>query len=143
MTEIEKLFENAGIEPQYKKRTECKDGYTVGHPCEKWIACINCNRSVFEDVMPPFTAEKQLLLIQWLAETRPIHINFLLDKWIIEGMVRYGIKYDTFEDSQFENIKEFKNYILAKCISIKTTGDKWLAKQIQQLFKEGEWTKQS
>lgn len=66
-TEIEKMFENAGVKPRYKKRTECKDGYTVGHPCEKGIACINCNRSVFEDVMPPFTAEKQLELIKWLA----------------------------------------------------------------------------
>lgn len=68
MTEIEKMYKNAGVEPQYKKRTECKDGYTVGHPCEKGIACINCNRSVFEDVMPPFTAEKQLELIKWLSE---------------------------------------------------------------------------
>ena len=48
---------------------------------------------------PPFTAEKQLLLIQWLAETRPIHITLLLGKWTIEGMIRYGIKYDTFEDA--------------------------------------------
>jgi len=70
MTEIKKMFENAGVEPQYKKRTECKDGYTVGHPCEKGIACINCNRSVFEDVMPPFTAEKQLKIIQLLSKIR-------------------------------------------------------------------------
>lgn len=46
-----------------------------------------------------FTAEKQLLLIQWLAKTRPIHINFYIDKWVIEGMVRYGKRYDTFEDA--------------------------------------------
>ena len=47
------------------------------------------------------------------------------------------IKYEeSFEEMQGETIEEFKNYILFKCIGIKTTGDKWLEQQIQQLFKE-------
>lgn len=75
MTEISKMYKNAGIKPQYKKRTECKDGYTVGHPCEKGIACINCNRSVFEDVMPPFTAEKQLEIIKLISKQGQVIIE--------------------------------------------------------------------
>lgn len=77
MNEVEKMYNNAGIK---------KDWNSTPY-------------GGIEEYYPPFTAEKQLLLIQWLAETRPIHINLLLDKWTIEGMVRYGIKYDTFEDA--------------------------------------------
>lgn len=78
MSEIEKLYKNAGV------------GYLM----------------YVVDTFPPveypqinFTAEKQLSLIKWLAKTRPIHITFLIDKWVIEGMVRYGKRYDTFEDA--------------------------------------------
>ena len=73
MNEIEKLYKNAGIEPQYKKLIECKHGYAVGKPCNH-PPCINCEYSIFEDIMPPFTAEKQLELIKWLA-TRELKIK--------------------------------------------------------------------
>lgn len=80
MNEVTKLYENAGV--------SCKPNYIYNKvPILSGLD------------YPPFTAEKQLLLIQWLAETRPIHINFSFDKWTIEGMVRYGIKYDTFKDA--------------------------------------------
>lgn len=89
MNEIEKLYENAGIEKDcrtYKNYFECPFKQTQCEQCDNYD-------------YPPFTAEKQLLLIQLLAETRPIHITKLLDKWTIEGMVRYNIKYDTFADA--------------------------------------------
>lgn len=85
MSEIEKMYKNAGI----KKRRYCEFDDD---------ACIGC-KHIEKVEYPPFTSEKQLLLIQWLAETRPIHITLLLGEWTIEGMVRYGIKYDTFEDA--------------------------------------------
>ena len=96
MTEIDKMFENAGIKKEFEKPAECsKNPYITCDGCmlydDKKGKCNN------RKDYPPFTAEKQLFLIQWLAETRPIHINFLFDKWTIEGMVRYGKKYDTFE----------------------------------------------
>lgn len=83
MNEIEKLYKNAGF-----SKKQCKDYSCI--VCEQYNECIK---------YPPFTTEKQLLLIQWLAKTRPIHINFYIDKWVIEGMVRYGKRYDTFEDA--------------------------------------------
>lgn len=88
MTEIEKMFENAGI--RVCKR---KQGFTLKDCTDR--ECKECGYYA----LPPFTAEKQLLLIQWLAKIRPIHISFLFDKWIIEGIVRYGNKYDTFKDA--------------------------------------------
>lgn len=65
MSEIEKMYKLADVQSQYKKRIECKEGHQVGQPCGK-CPCIDCDKSVFEDVMPPFTAGKQLELIKWL-----------------------------------------------------------------------------
>ena len=50
MTEIEKMFENAGF---IKK--QCKD-----------YSCIVCEQNNNCEKYPPFTAEKQLELIKWL-----------------------------------------------------------------------------
>lgn len=83
MIEIEKMFENAGF-----SKKQCKD-----------YSCIVCEQNNNCEKYPPFTAEKQIELIKWLAKTRPIHISFLIDKWVIEGFVRYGKRYDTFEDA--------------------------------------------
>lgn len=68
MSEIEKMYELADVQPQYKKRIECKEGHPIGQPCEK-CPCIDCDKSIFEDVMPPFTAEKQIELIKWLVSS--------------------------------------------------------------------------
>jgi len=84
MNEIEKLYKNAGV--VFMKCSECDNN-------------VDCGFGDWKNCHSPFTTEKQLLLIQWLAETRPIHINFYIDKWVIEGMVRYGKRYDTFEDA--------------------------------------------
>ena len=66
MSEIEKLYENAGIEPR------CIGCY-YNLPC-----CRNCNKNykdtidktckyqIVKEEYPPFTAEKQLELIKWL-----------------------------------------------------------------------------
>lgn len=100
MSEIEKMYENCNIKPKQEGYcdwdSDCPYPDIINNGCGD-----ECPYWKYEDKAkyPPFTAEKQLLLIQWLAETRPIHITLLLDKWTIEGMVRYGIKYDTFEDA--------------------------------------------
>lgn len=111
MNEIEKLYENAGIEPEQQDcckiadkywacNTESGFEYLMQKECPYNQECTDeCEYAYDKIVYPPFTAEKQLLLIQWLAKTRPIHITYLIDRWTIEGMVRYGICYDTFEDA--------------------------------------------
>lgn len=73
MNEIEKMYKLANVQPYYKKRIECKEGYSIGQPCGK-SPCIDCDKSVFEDVMPPFTAEKQIELIKWLSSKYGIYI---------------------------------------------------------------------
>ena len=99
MKEVTKLYENTGID-----RIEdgyCLPGYCKRHPSKRFENCETCKQCEYGHfyMSPEFIEHKQLELIKWLAETRPIHINLLLDKWTIEGMVRYGIKYDTFEDA--------------------------------------------
>ena len=90
MSEVEKMYKNAGVEPKYKDyRTKNGKTYEDKNPNNRNIRLL----------YPSFTAEKQLELIKWLVKTRPIHITFLIDKWVIEGFVRYGKRYDTFEDA--------------------------------------------
>ena len=70
MTEIEKMFENAGIKKEFEKPAKCsKNPY------------ITCNGCLFYDNKKgkcnnrkdysPFTAEKQIELIKWLGK-RPL-----------------------------------------------------------------------
>lgn len=57
MSEIEKMYENAGVE-----KSKCWDDCTTctRTSCDKTISYIKAE-------YPPFTAEKQLELIKWLA----------------------------------------------------------------------------
>lgn len=59
---IENMMKTARIKPCYQKRIECKDGYEIGHSCNN-PPCISCDKAVFEDVYPVFTAEKQIYII--------------------------------------------------------------------------------
>lgn len=64
MTEIEKMYENAGIEKEFEKPAEClKNPYITCDGCmlydDKKGKCNN------RKDYPPFTAEKQLRLIEW------------------------------------------------------------------------------
>ena len=110
MSEIEKMCENTRV---YDFRYDCDVSFSDGD----FGRVTNCSKGEIKDyctdkkyfkgakvinvrhLYPPFTAEKQLELIKWLAKTRPIYITFLIDKWVIEGMIRYGTRYDTFEDA--------------------------------------------
>ena len=89
MSEVEKMYMRCKI----KKQQNCSHTDTCYNG--SLDECEGCNSYQY----PPFTAEKQIELIKWLVKTRPIHITFLIDKWVIEGFVRYGKRYDTFEDA--------------------------------------------
>ena len=58
MSEIEKLYENAGI----KKERHCTK---VNNVCS-YIECAKCD--YYNTIYPPFTAEKQLELIKFLLD---------------------------------------------------------------------------
>lgn len=100
MSEVEKLYKIAGVEKQYYY-FDSADGNTYTWELnengnDKHNMCFIGKPKIKDR---EFTAEKQLELFKWLVKTRPIHITFLIDKWVIEGMVRYGKRYDTFEDA--------------------------------------------
>ena len=64
MSEIEKMYENAGI------LKECLSPCYINKSWRKTHDCPNCDN---RENYPPFTAEKQLELINWLA--RRTHIT--------------------------------------------------------------------
>ena len=60
MNEVEKMYENAELNRDcnfYKHFTECPMKHTQCEDCENFV-------------YPPFTAEKQLKLIKWLAKSK-------------------------------------------------------------------------
>lgn len=59
MSEVTKLYENAGIEP--KKCSECDNNMDCGFG---------------KDCYPPFTAKKQIELIKWLMKYDEIHGDY-------------------------------------------------------------------
>ena len=94
MSEIEKLYRNAGIS---MCTLDFRTQYTTCdyNTCNGKQGKVSCGWYV----VPPLAPEKQLGLIKWLGKSRPIHITFLCDEWNIESMVRYGKRYNTFENA--------------------------------------------
>ena len=71
MNEVEKLYENAGVEPKkncYYWDCPYSTG-NVGEDDKKEKDCENCNNPD-KKTYPPFTAEKQLNIIKWLMRNR-------------------------------------------------------------------------
>ena len=67
MSEVEKLYKNAGVEPKYKDyRTKNGKTYEDKNPNNRNIRLL----------YPPFTAEKQLELIKWLMHKASFHAFF-------------------------------------------------------------------
>lgn len=86
MTEIEKMFENAGIKKQYcgwldMGDLDCQMQYVRCNSITEWKDAVFSSRfgeskEEPEHKYPPFTAEKQLELIKWLAKTYELSINW-------------------------------------------------------------------
>ena len=76
MNEIELLYRNAGIE----KRRNCE--FYEDCPLGFAHSCNNCDVELRDDncLYPPFTAKKQLELIEWLSKRRLLNIVFCNDK---------------------------------------------------------------
>lgn len=68
MTEIEKMFENANIKQDRMCEWTCKDSETCNLNCKHYGSV--------QLYYPPFTAEKQLELIKWLAKIYELSINW-------------------------------------------------------------------
>ena len=100
MSEIEKMYENAG----FQKKRKCewdKDKESCFH--SGFVTCDKCTAKI-ERTYPPFTAEKQLELIKFLLKNyegidickRINRFNFLVDNATFAGC-RYDDK--SFEGS--------------------------------------------
>ena len=97
MTEIEKMFENAGV-----KKTYCFI-YETNRQCEGIVDCAECASADY----PPFSAEKQIELIKLLGKRARISLeidfynktNFYSDYDIIDGWFKYQAKCNIFEET--------------------------------------------
>ena len=68
MSEVEKMYENAGI-----KKFEPKEEFSLDD-CEEYCIDNNCKECSWRKY-PPFTAEKQILLIQWLLDKTDLYLH--------------------------------------------------------------------
>lgn len=68
MTEIEKMFENANIKQDRMCEWTCKDSETCNLNCEHYGS--------MQLYYPPFTAEKQIEFIKWLAKMYELRIDW-------------------------------------------------------------------
>ena len=67
MSEIKKLYENANIKQDRMCEWTCKDSETCNLNCEHYQS--------MQLYYPPFTAEKQLLLLQWLLDKTDLYLH--------------------------------------------------------------------
>ena len=97
MSEVTKLYENAGIEQT--QDITCGDCEFVNYP-EENKPCNTCTQYGIKH-HPPFTAEKQIELIKWLAETGDVcRIDATVkNKWFVENEVTYGKCFAKFEEA--------------------------------------------
>ncbi len=92
-TEIDKLYENAGVEKKRMCKWTCRGNEFCSTNCEHYEST--------KEFYPPFTAEKQLELIKWLVRNQDIfkityHREFLWCsgvEWVESGC------YEEFEES--------------------------------------------
>ena len=92
MTEIEKMFENAGIKGEWRDyRTKNGKIYEGKNPENRNIRLCK----------PRFTAEKQIELIKWLAINKGISINYddRYSEWGMATDMDGGHFFDNFEES--------------------------------------------
>ena len=76
MNEVEKMYENAGVEPKAK----CNSGACiVTNPSQTW--CKQCESLYY--AYPPFTAEKQLEIYKYLCKPFLITTRYYFDEFSI------------------------------------------------------------
>lgn len=79
-TEIEKMYENAGV------LKECLSPCYINKTWRKTHDCPNCDN---RENYPPFTAEKQLKLIKWFMHSRhfsPVRFNA---RWVVDDIASH------------------------------------------------------
>lgn len=98
MTEIEKMYENAGIEKKRMCEWTCKGNELCSTNCKYYENT--------KEFYPPFTAEKQIELIKLLGKGSSIGLDIFSDNetWFyydynIDGYFEYRAEGETFEEA--------------------------------------------
>lgn len=92
MSEITKLYKNAGIEPIVRDNAIGRGYYIEHQRVEEY---------------PPFTADKQLELIKWLADRPlPVLIGKYKGKYYF-GNTEFNSKADVFDNALARRINEY------------------------------------
>ena len=109
MNEVEKMYRNVGIKQKYCNKVCEANRY----PYQGW--CKECKH--LSTKYPPFTAEKQLELIKWLANKKlcissPQAVNTYVDKFWHIGINPFNFKLDMVNDLTFEEcLSGLVNYL--------------------------------
>ena len=114
MTEIDKLFENAGIKKQYcgwldMGDLDCQPQYVKCNSIAEWKDTVFSSRfgeseEEPEHKYPPFTAKKQIELIKWLCQKTYrnyllVRYDFMNCQWQIECNMTDSNKLDSFNET--------------------------------------------
>ena len=114
MSEIEKLYENAGIEPRYQDCCKLADKYWDNENIADEYLCFDhymkavcphnqectdeCKNAYDKTIYPEFTAEKQLEMIKWLAKRFDFGLEYYQNKtWAVQtqlGWDGYEVMYE-------------------------------------------------
>lgn len=86
MSEIEKLYENAGVEkaPNFNN---CYPEMLKCHHCEHYKVIDECTGRCLNEVYPTFTAEKQIKIIKLLTQQSDLTISHFekWELWLFDG----------------------------------------------------------
>ena len=113
MSEVEKMYENAGVERELAY-FECHRGRSsICCPIEEYEkddGCMGCiNSSAMKEVYeyPPFTEEKQLELIKWFMHSEhfsPVRFNV---RWVVDDIASYiNFLWQVLTEEEKQQVKE-------------------------------------
>ena len=121
MNEIEKMYENAGIE----KLSVCE--YTCMNATNCNVNCVHYNDKT--TYYPPFTAEKQLKLIKWLCQKT--YRNYLLFRY---NFTNYYWQFEcNMTDS--DRVDNFSEALASVCNNLWQSLTEEERKQIKEILK--------
>ena len=114
MSEVEKLYELAEIKKQYcgwldMGDLDCQMQYVTCNSISEWKEAVFSSRfSESEEEpelkYPPFTAEKQLELIKWLAKRQDFGLNYYPNSEVWDAQTQFSWESycKTYEHEEFE-----------------------------------------
>lgn len=100
MNEVEKLYINAGIKTVPQKTKDCTSCYYYEEAWDAPCDVCSANKCPFEkNIMPPFTAEKQIKMLELILKKRRIlDIGYIIEQEKYTCM-HYKRTFNSFEEA--------------------------------------------